>query len=56
MLTCKFKMVGFKGSDLRECHVKAAEKVIGGPLIRMNVNNIFKAPPECHGVEVMDRV
>ncbi len=49
-------MIGFTGSDLQDCHVKAVEKTIGGTLIRMNVNNIYKPPPVSHGVEVINKI
>ncbi len=56
VLAKPFRMIGFTGSDLRDSHAKAIEKVIGGPLIKMNINNIFKPPAICHGVEIFDKI
>jgi hypothetical protein len=39
------KLIGFTGSDLRDFHVKAAERAIEGTLIRMNIDDVFKPPP-----------
>jgi hypothetical protein len=49
-------MIGFTGSDLRDFHVKAAERAIEGSLIRMNVEEVFKPPPICHGIEVLSKI
>ena len=50
------KLIGFTGSDLREFHVKAAERAIDGTLIKMNVDDVFKPPPLCHAVEVFSKI
>ncbi len=50
------KVIGFSGSELHEFHVKAAEKAIGGSLIRMNITNVFKPMPVCHGIDVYSKI
>ena len=50
------KMIGFTGSDLRDFHVKAAERLIEGSLLRLNVDDVFKPPPLCHGAEVCSKI
>ena len=50
------KLIGFTGSDQIEFHVKAAERAIEGLLIKMNVSDIFKPSPLCHGVEVFSKI
>ena len=53
----RFKiMIGMTGSDLKEFHVRASVKLIQGAFVRMNVADVFKPPPVCHGVEVFSRV
>jgi hypothetical protein len=49
-------LIGFTGSELKEFHVKAAERAIGGTMVRMNILNIFKPPPICHGVDVYSKI
>jgi len=49
-------MIGFTGSDLIDFHVKAAERLIDGSLLRMNVEDVFKPPPMCHGIEVFSKI
>jgi hypothetical protein len=49
-------MIGFTGSDLKDFHVKAAERAINGSLIRMNILDVFKPPPVCHGIEVFSKI
>jgi hypothetical protein len=50
------KMIGFTGSDLKDFHVRAAIKAIEGNFIKMVVQDSFKPPQVCHGVEVLNRV
>ena len=50
------KMIGFTGSDLKDFHVRAAVKAIEGRYIKMVVEDSFKSPQVCHGVEVLNRV
>jgi hypothetical protein len=50
------KMIGFTGSELKDFHIKAAEKVIGGNLVRLNIANVFKPLGVCHGVDVYSKI
>jgi len=53
----RFKiMIGMTGSDLKEFHVRASVKLIQGAFVKMNVAEIYKPPPVCHGVEVFSKV
>ncbi len=50
------KLIGFTGSELKEFHLKAAEKAIAATMVRMNILNIFKPQPICHGVDVYSKI
>jgi hypothetical protein len=50
------KMIGFTGSELQEFHIKAAEQAIEGSLVRMNITNVFKPTPVCHGIDVYSKI
>jgi hypothetical protein len=49
-------MIGFSGSELKEFHIKAAEKAIGGHIVKMNILNVFKPTPICHGIDVYYKI
>ncbi len=37
-------------------HIKAIEKAVSGDVVRMNVLNVYKPPPDCKGVEVYSKI
>ena len=50
------KIIGFTGSDLRDFHVKAPERLIHGTILRMNVDEVFQPPTMCHGIELFSKI
>jgi hypothetical protein len=53
---CIATFAGLSGSDLKDYHINAIEKVISGQTLKMNINDVFKPPAVNLGVDVFTKI